>query len=122
MITLTYPLIGIVCLLAGLGITFFWPLGPSRRNHVLGEIVIVALFVAAGGFLWAGALIPESISWEASMIAGGIVGLVAVVFRDVRRFIRHFRYQTYKWTHPYYWYGRVGRAVMGGSARRQRRT
>ena len=120
MITLTYPLVGIVCLLAGLGITFLWPLGPSRRNHVLGEIVIVALFVAAGGFLWAGGLIPESISWEASMIAGGIIGLVAVVFRDVRRFIRHFRYETYKWTHPYYWYGRVGRAVMGGNRRRRR--
>ena len=121
MITLSYPLIGIVCLLAAIGITFFWPLGPSRRNHVISEIVIVALFVSAGGFLWAGELMPDSISWEASLIIGGIVGIAAIVFRDVRRFIQHFRYETYKWTHPYYWYGRVGRAVVGGRERRRRR-
>ena len=120
MLTLSYPVIGILCLLVGLGITFFWPLGPSRRNHLASEIVILVLFVAAGGFLWAGGLIPESVSWEASMVVGGIVGIVAVVFRDVRRFIQHFRYQTYKWTHPYYWYGHVGRAMMGGGRRRRR--
>jgi hypothetical protein len=120
-ITLSYPLIGIVCLLAAVGITFFWPLGPSRRNHLLSEVVIVVLFVAAGGFLWAGGLVPESVSWFGAMAVGAVVGIVAVVLRDVRRFIQHFRYQTYKVTHPYYWYGRVGRAMMGGGGRRRRR-
>jgi|GEM_PF-867791 len=118
MVTLSYPLIGIACLLAGLGITLFWPLGQARRGHLMSEIVILVLFVAAGGFLWAGGLIPESISWGASLVIGGIVGIVAVVFRDARRWIRHFQYQAYKWTHPYYWYGRVGRAM---TARRERR-
>ena len=123
MVTLSYPLLGIVCLLAGLGITFFWPLGQARRGHLLSEVMILALFVAAGGFLWAGGIIPETISWTMSLLAGLVVGIVAVVFRDVRRFIQHFRYETYKWTHPYYWYGRVGRAVMGGgSTQRRRRT
>jgi hypothetical protein len=51
---------------------------------------------------------------------GLIVGIMAVVLRDVRRFIQHFRYETYKYTHPYYWYGRVGRAMSGGGRRRQR--
>ena len=120
MITLSYPLVGIVCLLAAIAITFFWPLGSSRRNHVFSEVVLVALFVAAAGFLWAGGLIPESVPWLTCLFIGLIVGIVAVVVRDVRRFIRHFRYQTYKWTHPYYWYGRVGRAMRGGNARRRR--
>ena len=120
-ITLSYPLVGIVCLLAAIAITFFWPLGPSRRNHVFSEIMLVVLFVAAAGFLWAGGIIPESVSWLTSLFVGLVVGIVAVVFRDVRRFIKHFRYETYKWTHPYYWYGRVGRAVMGGGSTQRRR-
>ena len=121
MITLSYPLVGIICLLAALAITFFWPIGSSRRNHVAGEIVIVVLFVAAGGFLYAGGWLPESVSWFAAMGIGLIAGIVAVVLRDVRRFIQHFRYQTYKYTHPYYWYGRAGRAMFGNSGRRRRR-
>ena len=120
MVTLSYPLLGIVCLLAGLGITFFWPLGQARRGHLLSEVMILALFVAAGGFLWAGGLIPESVSWVASMVIGGIVGLAAVVLRDVRRWTRHFQNKVYRWNHPYYWYGRVGRAVSGGERRRRR--
>ncbi len=121
MITLSYSLVGVVCLLAGLGIALFWPLGQARRNHVLSEIALVVLFVAAGGFLYAAGWLPESISWPIAMAIGLGVGLVAVIIRDVRRFINHFRYETYRWTHPYYWYGRVGRAVMGGGTTRRRR-
>lgn len=120
MIALSYPLVGLACLLAAIGLTLFWPLGQARRGHLLSEIIILVLFVAAGGFLWAGQLIPESLSWEASMGIGGIVGIVAIVFRDVRRWVRHFQYEAYKWTHPYYWYGRVGRAMVGSRRRRTR--
>ena len=87
MITLSYPLVGIICLLAALGITFFWPIGPSRRNHLAGEIVIIVLFVGAGGFLYASGWLPESVSWFGAMGAGLVVGIVAIVFRAVRRFI-----------------------------------
>jgi hypothetical protein len=121
MITVSYPLVGIVCLLAAIAITFFWPLGPSRRNHLASEILILVLFVAAGGFIYASGWLPESVSWLGAMGIGFVVGIIAVVLRDVRRFIQHFRYQTYKYTHPYYWYGRVGRAMLGGGERRQRR-
>ena len=121
MVTLSYPLIGLICLLAAIAITLLWPLGPSRRNHLASEIMILVLFVAAGGFIYASGWLPESVSWLGAMGIGLIVGIVAVVFRDVRRFINHFRYQTYKYTHPYYWYGRVGRAMLGGGERRQRR-
>ncbi len=121
MISLSYQLAGVICLVAALGITFFWPLGFSRRNHIAGEIVLLVLFVAAAGFMYAAGWLPESISWPMSLLIGLVVGVVAVVFRDVRRFINHFRYESYKWTHPYYWYGRVGRAVMGGGAPRRRR-
>ncbi len=120
-ITLSYPLAGIICLLAALGIALLWPLGPSRRNHLASEVVILVLFVAAGGFLYASGWLPESVSWLGAMGIGLVVGIVAVVFRDVRRFIAHFRYETYKYTHPYYWYGRVGRAMFGNSGRRRQR-
>lgn len=122
MIVLSYPVIGIMCLLAALAITFLWPLGPARRNHVISEIVIFVLFVASASCLWAGTWIPESISWLGALAIGAGLGVLAVVFRDVRRFVRYFRGQIYKYRHPYYWYGRVGRAVMGGSERRRRRT
>ncbi len=120
MITLSYPLVGILCLLAAVAITFFWPLGPSRRNHVISEIVIVVLFVSAGGFFYASGWLPESVSWVGSMGIGLALGIVAVVFRDVRRFFNYFRNQAYKYTHPYYWYGRAGRAIFGNSKRRRR--
>jgi hypothetical protein len=119
-INLSHPLIGIICLLAGLGITFLWPLGQARGKHVLGEIVLLVLFVSAGGFIYASGWLPEHVSWFGAMGIGLGVGIVAVVYRDVRRFINHFRYETYKYTHPYYWYGRVGRAMFGGSRRRRR--
>jgi uncharacterized membrane protein YedE/YeeE len=121
MIALPVPLVGIICLLAAFAITFFWPLGPSRRNHLASEIVILVLFVATGGFIFASGWLPDGVSWLGAMGIGFVVGLVAVILRDVRRFIQHFRYETYKYTHPYYWYGRVGRAMFGGSARRRRR-
>jgi hypothetical protein len=121
MITLSFPVMGIMCLLAALGITFFWPIGPSRRNHLAGELVLIVLFVAAGGFIFASGWLPDSVSWFGAMGLGLIVGIIAVVFRDVRRFINHFRYQAYKYTHPYYWYGRAGRAMFGGSTSRRRR-
>jgi hypothetical protein len=121
MITLSYPLAGVICLLAAFCITFFWPLGPSRRNHVISEVVIVVLFVAAGGFIFASGWLPESVSWVGALGIGLAIGIVAVVFRDVRRFINYFRGQAYKYTHPYYWYGRAGRAMFGGRERRRRR-
>ena len=36
-------------------------------------------------------------------------GLLAVLYRDVRRFVRYFRGKVYRVTHPYYWYGRYYR-------------
>ena len=121
MITLSYPLAGILCLLAAFGITFFWPIGPSRRNHLASEIALIVLFVAAGGFIYASGWLPESMSWLAAMGIGLIAGIAAVVFRDVRRFFNYFRNQAYKYTHPYYWYGRAGRAMFGNGERRRRR-
>jgi hypothetical protein len=122
MITLSYPLVGIICLLAALGLTLFWPLGPSRRNHLAGEIVILVLFVAAGGFIYAGGWLPESVSWLGAMGIGFVFGIIAVVFRDVRRFINHFRYQAYKYTHPYSYRARshLVREILGAYFGRRR--
>ena len=91
MITLSYPLIGITCLIAALVITLFWPVGSSWRNHLASEIVIIVLFVSAGGFIYANGWLPESVSWFGAMGAGLVVGILAVVFRGVRRLIQPFR-------------------------------
>jgi hypothetical protein len=112
MITLSYPLVGIICLLIALAIMFFWPIGSSRRNHLAGEIVIIVLFVAAGGFLYAGGWLPESVSWFAAMGIGLIVGIVAVVLRDVRRYSA-LSLPDLQYTHPTT--GTVARAVFGGA-------
>jgi uncharacterized membrane protein len=85
MIILSYAAIGVICLLVGLGITFTWPLGSPRNSHLASAIVLIVLFVSAGGFLWGGGLIPTSISWETSMLVGLIVGLASVVYRAVHR-------------------------------------
>ncbi len=89
MITLSYPLAGIMSLLAALGITFFWPVGSSRSNHLVSEIVIIVLFISAGGFIYASGWLPQNVSWFGAMGAGLVVGIVAIVSRGVRRLIQH---------------------------------
>jgi hypothetical protein len=52
--------------------------------------------------------IPVGETWKVVLIGLGL-GLLAVLYRDVRRFVRYFRGKVYRVTHPYYWYGRYYR-------------
>jgi predicted alpha/beta hydrolase len=108
MIEIPQAVLGIMCLIGALALTFAWPLGPRRGNHILLSIVIVALFVLAAYNLIPVTWIPKDETWKVILIGLG-AGLAAVVYRDTRRFMRYFRGKVYRMTHPYYWYGRYAR-------------
>jgi hypothetical protein len=108
MIEIPQSVFGIVCLIGALAFTFAWPLGPRRGNHILLSIIIVVLFVLAAYNLIPVTWISVSETWKVILIGLGL-GLLAVLYRDVRRFVRYFRGKVYRMTHPYYWYGRYDR-------------
>jgi len=114
-ITLSYPVLGIVCLLAPSSSRSFGA-RPSRRNHIPSEIVPRGAVCCGGGFLWAGGIIPESDVVVDVTVHRLVVGIVAVVFRDVRRFIRHFPTKPIN-GRPLLLVRACGPRVMGGGAR-----
>ena len=108
MIEIPQSVFGVVCLIGALVLTFAWPLGPRRGNHILLSIIIVVLFVLAAYNLIPVTWIPKAETWKVILIGLGL-GLLAHFYRDVRRFVRYFRGKVYRMTHPYYWYGRYSR-------------
>ena len=108
MIEIHQSVFGVLCLIGAGALTFAWPLGPRRGNHLLLSISIVILSVLAAYNLIPVTWIPLSETWKVILIGLGL-GLLAVLYRDVRRFVRYFRGKVYRVTHPYYWYGRYYR-------------
>jgi hypothetical protein len=108
MIEIHQSVFGVVCLIGAGILTFAWPLGPRRGSHLLLSISIVILSVLAAYNLIPVTWIPLSETWKVILIGLGL-GLLAVLYRDVRRFVRYFRGKVYRVTHPYYWYGRYYR-------------
>ncbi len=103
---LDWRVIGVICLIGGLLLTFVYPLGRRSGNHVLSEILLLVLFVVAAYNLIPTTWVPNDVV----VIAIGLgVGLLAVFYRDVRRFIRYYQGKFYRMSHPYYWYGRMFR-------------
>ena len=105
-------IIGIGSALLALVLTFMIPVSPHRVNQTLISIIIAILvFVAAL------ALFDMPLAFLVGL--GGTV--VAVVYRDIMRWAKEFLWHNvYRYTHRYYWYNRVGRAIIGGSRRRSR--
>ncbi|CAG0933073.1 hypothetical protein TFLX_02881 [Thermoflexales bacterium] len=108
MIEINQTIFGGLCLIGALALTLAWPLGPRRGNHILLSVIIVALFLLAAYNLIPVTWIPTTETWKVILIGVGL-GLLAVLYRDVRRFLRYFRNKVYRVTHPYYWYGRYYR-------------
>ena len=108
MIEISQSVFGIRCLIGALALTFAWPLGARRGNHLLLSILIIILAVLAVYNLIPVTWIPVTETWKVILIGLGL-GLVAVLYRDVRRFLRFFHGRIYRVTHPYYWYGRYYR-------------
>ena len=105
---ISQPVIGWGSLIAGLLLTFFFPLGQRRGHHLLSEIVLILLFIAAAYNLIPIQWIPRGEDWKVIAIGLG-AGLIAVIIRDIRRFFRFFRGRVYRMSHPYYWYSRAFR-------------
>ncbi len=101
--------VGLSAFVLGVMLTLFLPLGRARSNHLVSTLTILALFVAA-----AVAWLDEPLSYA----IGAGMGLLAVLYRGLRRWLRYFQGAVYRSTHPYYWYGRVWRGV---TRRRRRR-
>lgn len=97
---------GVICLILGLLLTFVYPLGQRRGNHALSEILLLILFTVAAYALIPTAWVPNDL---VVLAIGFGVGLLAVFYRDVRRFLRFYRGKIYRMSHPYYWYGRMFR-------------
>ena len=108
MISINQSLFGVLCLIGAVVLTFAWPLGAQRRHHLISALVILVLFVIGVYNLVPVTWIPVEETWKVIVI-GLVLGGLAVIYRDVRRFLRFFRGRVYRVTHPYYWYGRYYR-------------
>ncbi len=106
---------GLAALALGVLLALFLPLGRARSNHLVSTLVIFGLFVAAGVLLF-----REWLGWQALIVGVGL-GLLAVLYRGLRRWLRYFQGAAYRATHPYYWYGRVWHGIFGGGRRARQR-
>ncbi len=108
MIQISQSVFGLLCLVVALVLTFAWPLGRHSGGHIVLSLFIVVFFMLAAWNLIPVTWIPRENTWQVVLI-GLVVGLLAVIYRDVRRFVRFFHGRVYRFTHPYYWYGRYYR-------------
>ena len=104
--------LGLACLALALLLTLVFPIQRGRLRNQIWDLVTLALFVLAAWWLR---------PWDAvaSLAAGLLAGLLAVLVRDFRLWLARFRGQVYRRTHRYYWYGRAG-SWLGGRRRRSR--
>ncbi len=108
-----YFFLGVGSAALALVMTFMMPVSHHRVNQGLISILIAILFFVAAFCLLE---IPEAI------LAGIVATGLALLYRDIVRWIKEFMWHNvYRYTHRYYWYNRVGRAVLGGGARGRRR-
>jgi hypothetical protein len=107
---------GLAALIVGVLLALFLPLGRARSNHLVSTLIIFGLFVGAGVLLF-----REMLGWQAALGIGAGLGLLAVLYRGLRRWLRYFQGAVYRATHPYYWYGRAWRGLFGGGRRARRR-
>ncbi len=90
---------GLGCLIGALILTFAWPLGRRSNGHIFLSLFIVILFVLAAWNLIPVTWVPRENSGLVILIGLG-AGLLAVIYRDMRRFLRYFHGKVYRMTHP----------------------
>jgi ABC-type transport system involved in cytochrome bd biosynthesis fused ATPase/permease subunit len=96
--------------LLGLVMTFGMPVNARRVNQgLVSGIIIIAFGVAA--------LALFEIPAAFLVMAGAII--IALVYRDVIRFVKHALYDVTKYRRRDWWYRRVGQTILGGSRRKR---
>lgn len=90
-------------------LTFFMPVQVHRLNQTFIAIIIVVLVFVAAFSLF---------EFPMSLIIAIVASAVAIIFRDVMRFVRHTVYGVTKYTRRDYWYRRVGQTLIGRRGRR----
>ena len=103
---------------AGAGIlalvlTFLMPVSPRRLNQRLVNIMVVILCFASALAL---------LDIPLSLAAGLAASVVAILYRDVVRFVRHVVYDVTKYRRRDFWYRRIGEAIVGRGSRPRRRS
>ncbi|MGB8647478.1 MAG: hypothetical protein WCF84_19755 [Anaerolineae bacterium] len=108
-----YYLIGAGSAVLALVMTFMMPVSQHRVNqHLITILIAIFFFVAAF------CIFDPPLSILAGIVATGI----ALLYRDIVRWVKEFMWHNVtRYTHRYYWYNKVGRAVMGGDGRGRRR-
>jgi hypothetical protein len=105
-------IIGIGAGILAVVLTFLMPVSPRRLNQQLINIlVLVSCFASTLALL----------DFPLSLIAGAAASLVAILYRDVMRFVRHVVYDVTKYRRRDFWYRRIGEAIVGGRGTRSRR-
>ncbi len=104
-------ILGIGSTVLALVLTLFIPVSPHRVNQTLISLLIAVLVLVAAFAIF---------DMPLALVVGIAGTLVAVIYRDIMRWIKEFLWHNvFRYTHRYYWYNRIGRAIVGGG-RRQR--
>ncbi len=104
--------IGIGSAIIGLVLTLFMPVSHHRVNQTLIS-VLIAIFAFVASF----ALFDIPLA----LVVGVGATAVALIYRDILRWAKEFLWHNvYRYTHRYYWYNRVGRAILGGGRNRRK--
>lgn len=105
-------IIGIGAAILAILITFAMPVQARRVNQRLVTLLIVVLCFAAALLL---------LDFPLSILVAIGASVVAILYRDVVRFVRHAIYDVTKYRRRDFWYRRVGETVLGGGRRARRR-
>lgn len=93
-------------------LTFFMPVSGHRVNQTLIAVIIVVLI-----FVAAFALLPD---FTTALLVAIVVSALAIIYRDVMRFVKHAVYGVTKYTRRDWWYRRVGESLLGTRRGRRR--
>ncbi|MBI5876933.1 MAG: hypothetical protein HZB53_04715 [Chloroflexi bacterium] len=109
--TLDNPLVGWGAAALAAVLTFGMPVNPRRVNQGLINILICVLSLVAAFALLEGAT---------ALLVGIGAAVMAIVLRDIARFVRHAMYDVTKYTRRDYRYRRVGQSLLSGGRRSRR--
>ncbi len=110
---MNWLLVGIGSAILAAVLTFMMPVSAHRVNQMLITVLIVVLVFAAAFSIW-----DMPLALEVAIGASA----AAIIYRDILRWIKTaLWHNVFRYTHRYYWYNRIGRAILGGGKRQRRR-